>query len=72
MTGSAIYDCPDEIDAIAKHLFWHMEGFDPSEPMLTWDEASEQERNFCRSCVRQVLLELTGHQSLLRKLLVTA
>jgi hypothetical protein len=49
----------EAVEALARHLHWTMERFDPSddERESEWDTLTEPEREFYRSCVREFLLE---------------
>ncbi len=45
------------IEALAKILYEKMEHIDPSPGLPSWEEVSEIERRFCRSCIRRLAVE---------------
>lgn len=45
----------DAIDRLARHLYWTMERFDPSEEVEEWSELAPFRQEFYRACVRELL-----------------
>jgi hypothetical protein len=43
------------IDSLSQHLLWTMNRLDPSEGDMDWDNLMENDREFYRSCVRELL-----------------